>query len=220
MFIAEAEWLHQRLARLAPVEISPLANIGSSTKHFREVDQPWNEAVLFAPLKARGAKIIHVDAREGDGIDLRADIMEDDGLNRIKALAPKCVLLCNILEHVADPAQLAARCEEIAGSGGLVFVTVPYSYPYHRDPIDTMFRPAPEELAKLFKNSKMIESEIVDVRESYADMVGKKPWLLLRPIFRFPFPFISFAKWKRSMKKLYWLTHNYKVTAAVFRVKG
>ncbi len=220
MFIAEAEWLSGRLARLAPAEISPLANIGSSTKQFREVDQPWNEAVLFAPLKARGVQIFHVDAREGEGIDLRADIMTNDGGNRIKALVPKCVLLCNILEHVTEPAKLAARCEEIAGPNGLVFVTVPYSYPYHRDPIDTMFRPAPDELAKIFKNSKMIEGEIVDAGESYADMVRKKPWLLLRHIFRFPFPFIGFAKWKRSMKKLYWLTHNYKVTTAVFRVKG
>jgi len=35
---------------------------------------------------------------------------------------------------------------------------------------------------------------------------------------RFPFPFVAFGRWKRSMAKLYWLFNNYRFTAAVFQV--
>jgi hypothetical protein len=64
----------------------------------------------------------------------------------------------------------------------------------------------------------MLEGEILDVGESYRDQVKQRPWILLRHVFRAPVPFIGMEKWRRSMGKLYWLRHNYKVTAAVFRV--
>ena len=49
----------------------------------------------------------------------------------------RCVLLSNLLEHVQDREKLASSCEEIVGTGGLILATVPSSYPYHADPIDT-----------------------------------------------------------------------------------
>ena len=218
MFKAEARWLRDQLLSFPPDEISPLLNIGSSTKHFREVEQPWNDAELFAPLRERGIRIIHMDFREGEGIDIHADILRDADLPRLKALSAKAILCCNILEHVRAPEKLAQRCIDIAGSGGLVFVTVPHSYPHHRDPIDTMYRPTPQELAALFSPAEMIRGEILDVDESYRDQVRKRPWILMRHVLRAPVPFLGLTKWKRSMGKLYWLKHNYQVTAAVFRV--
>jgi hypothetical protein len=217
MFKAEARWLRDQLLSFAPDETSPLLNIGSSTKHFREVEQPWNDAELFAPLRARGVKIIHMDFRDGDGIDIRADILSNADLPGLKALNAKAILCCNILEHVREAKKLAQRCVEIVGQGGLVFVTVPHSYPHHRDPIDTMYRPSLDELASLFAPAEMLRGEILDVGESYRDQVRKRPWILLRHVLRAPVPFLGFAKWKRSMGKLYWLRHNYQVTAAVFQ---
>ena len=64
----------------------------------------------------------------------------------------------------------------------------------------------------------MLNGEIVDVGESYRSQVKRRPWILLRHILRFPFPFIRFEGWKRSVGKLYWLAHNYAVTGAVFQV--
>jgi hypothetical protein len=107
---------------------------------------------------------------------------------------------------------------EIVGPGGLIFVTVPYSYPHHRDPIDTMFRPNPEELAALFRPSELIAGEVIDTGESWWNDIRRRPWILLRPLLRLPFPFIHYAGWQRSMRRLYWLTHHYRVTAALFRV--
>lgn len=220
MFKAEARWLAHAFSAFPPEAVSPLLNIGSSTRAFREVEQPWTAQELFAPLKIAGIEVIHLDFREGDGIDIRADILDDDDLPRLKALNAKAALCCNILEHVREPQRLAARCLEIVSPGGLVFVTVPFSYPHHRDPIDTMYRPSPEELAKLFAPATMLQGEILDVEESYRDQVKKRPWILLRHVLRAPAPFLGWEKWKRSMGKLHWLRHNYKVTAAVFGAPG
>jgi hypothetical protein len=218
MFEAEAIWLEKLLRDRTAEELSPLLNIGSSTAHFREIEQPWAEQRLFAPLRARGIKIIHLDSREGDGIDIRADVLSAADLPRIRALKPKSILCCNILEHVVSPKTLAKRCAEIVGPKGLIVVTVPYSYPHHRDPIDTMFRPSPAELASLFSPAAMLRGEIIDVGESYRGQVRQRPFILLRHVFRFPFPFIGFAGWKRSMRKLYWLFNNYRITGALFEV--
>jgi hypothetical protein len=218
MFENEAAWLETLLREKAAEDLSPLLNVGSSTSDFREIEQPWTERRLFAPLRARGVKIVHLDAREGNGIDIKADILSDGDLPRIRLYGPKSILCCNILEHVEDPGTLARRCLDIVGPGGLIFVTVPFSYPHHRDPIDTMFRPSPEALAQLFHPATMIRGEIIDVGESYRGQVKRRPWILLRHISRFPFPFIGFKGWKRSMRKLYWLFNNYKITGALFQV--
>jgi hypothetical protein len=218
MFENEATWLETLLREKAPEDLSPLLNVGSSTSDFREIEQPWAERRLFAPLRARGVRIVHLDAREGNGIDIKADILSDNDLPRIRLYRPKSILCCNILEHVQDPGALARRCSEIVGPGGLIFVTVPFSYPHHRDPIDTMFRPSPEELAQLFQPATMIRGEIIDVGESYRGQIKRRPWILFRHISRFPFPFIGFKGWKRSMRKLYWLFNNYKITGALFQV--
>jgi hypothetical protein len=217
MFEAEARWLARRLDEIPAAQLSPVLNIGSSTKAFREIDQPWIDRELFAPLSARGIKIVHLDTRQGDGITIRADVLSDTELPRIQAVRPKALLCCNLLEHVRGPAALARRCLALVEPGGLIFVTVPYSYPHHRDPIDTMFRPAPEALAALFRPAVMMHGEILDVGESYRGRVVRRPWLLFRDLLRLPFPFIGFEGWKRTVAKTYWLVHNYRITGAVFR---
>lgn len=219
MLVAEAQWLKDKLSRISAPELSPLANIGSSTFQFRTIAQPWIEQLVFAPLAGRDIRVIHIDTREGEGIDLRADIVTDYGFEKVRTLSPNALLVCNLLEHVDDPARFADRCTDLVPADGLLFVTVPYSYPHHRDPIDTMFRPDPKTLARIFPRADMIEGEILDSGESYAGAVKRRPWLLLRHLSRFPFPFADFSGWQHSMRKLYWLNHNYKVTVAIFRTR-
>jgi hypothetical protein len=64
----------------------------------------------------------------------------------------------------------------------------------------------------------MVRGEIIDVGESYRGQVKRRPWIVFRHISRFPFPFIGFKGWKRSMRKLYWLFNNYKITGALFQM--
>lgn len=216
MFEAEARWLRRALDAFPPERLSPLLNLGSSSAAVRETVQPWIEAELLRPVRARGIEIVHVDMREAPGVDIRADLTDPADLCRLHALRPRALLCCNLLEHVVERDRLARHCLGLLASGGLVFVTVPFSYPYHRDPIDTMYRPRPSELDALFAGARLLDGTILGAGMSYRDDVRQRPWILLRHVARFPVPFLSFEKWKRSMTKLYWLAAEYRISCAVF----
>ena len=190
-------------------------NLGSSDATFRERRQPWIEEELFRPLATRGIEVVHVDLLAAPGVDVRADLTDPADISRLKALGAKALLCCNLLEHVHEPARLARHCLDLLGEGGFVFVTVPFSYPHHADPIDTMYRPSPEDIALLFAGARMREGMILDAGLSYRDEVGARPWLLLRHLARLPVPFLSPGRWRRSMRKLYWLAAPYRISCAV-----
>jgi hypothetical protein len=216
MFEAEARWLRCALDAFPSERLSPLLNLGSSSTQVRETIQPWIENQVFLPLRARNVEAVHVDMRELPGVDVRADLTDPADVRRLRALRPRALLCCNLLEHVIEPERLAAHCLDLVAEGGLLFVTVPFSYPYHRDPIDTMYRPNPVELAGLFRDARLLDSIILGTGVSYRDVVRERPWVLLRHVWRFPVPFLSFEKWKRSMTRLYWLAAEYRITCAVF----
>jgi SAM-dependent methyltransferase len=209
MFEIEARHLIARLAEVPAGALSPMINIGSGTLKHRSIDNPWIERVLIGGLKARGIDVVHVDAREGEGIDIRADLFDAAQLAKIKMRGPRSVLCTNVLEHVEELARFCGALADLVGPGGYLIVTVPHSYPYHRDPIDTMFRPTPQEIAALFPGFNPVVMEIQDT-ESYWYKLRQRPWLILRQILRAPFPFLGFTKWKRSMSKLYWLFAPYR----------
>jgi hypothetical protein len=166
VFKAEAIRLRRILLDLPGV--SPLLNLGSSTRHFREVTKPHVESELFAPLRKAGMKIVHSDLKEDEGVDFAGDILDPEVMRRLKAMGFKCVLLSNLLEHVRDREAVTAACEEIVGPGGFILATVPSSYPYHADPIDTGYRPSPAELASAFTKSEPLMTEEV-VELTYAE---------------------------------------------------
>jgi len=217
MFDIEARWVGEQLAAYPAPQISPLLNVGSSTIEFREAVQPWSARNIFAPLSERGVEIVHLDARAGAGIDIRADLLNDADFARIGSRRYRAILCCNILEHVPDPGEFARRCVALVVPGGIIVVTVPRSYPRHGDPIDTLYRPTPDEAAALFPDTLVVASEIIDVGESYRDTVRRRPWILLRHLARLPVPFLDLEKWTASMQKPYWLFHNYEVSAVVLR---
>lgn len=216
MFAAEARWLRDRLDRFPAERLSPLLNLGSSDAAFRERRQPWIAEELFRPLAARGIAVVHVDRRAAAGVDVRADLTDPADVAHLKSWGARALLCCNLLEHVREPARLARHCLDLLGEGGLVFVTVPFSYPHHADPIDTMYRPGPAELVPLFCGARLREGMILDAGLSYRDEVRARPWLLLRHLARLPVPFLSPMRWRRSMRRLYWLAAPYRITCAVF----
>jgi hypothetical protein len=217
MFEVEARWVGDKLLACPPQSLSPLLNVGSSTRAFREETQPWIKRVIFEPLATRGVETVHLDFRAGEGIDLRADLLDDADFARVGTRRYRALLCCNILEHVVDAAEFARRCVALVEPGGLILVTVPYSYPRHGDPIDTMYRPSPAEAATLFPRTTVVEGKILDVGESYRDEVRRRPLILLRHLARLPAPFLGLEKWRHSMRKPYWLFHNYEVSALMLR---
>lgn len=161
MLAAEARWFAERLARLPADEIYPLCNLGSADEAFRQQVQPWIDRWLFAPARATGRQVVHVDQKQSAGVDLSGDLEDEAFLAELEARHFHSVLCANLLEHVHDPARLAERCARIVPPGGYLFVSVPYRFPYHEDPIDTLFRPSPDEIAALFPSMQVCEQAVV-----------------------------------------------------------
>lgn len=217
MMKCDAAWLGEALAKLDPAEISPVLNLGSSTKQHREVAQPHIHELVFAPLAARGVDVIHADLKMAEGVDIAGDIFNDEDLAKIRARKPKAVICTHMYEHVVDRDELTRRILSLIPEGGLFFITVPSSYHQHNDPIDTMYRPTPDQLAAQFPGQNIIERREL-IGDTYWMFVKKRPvTLFFRHFLRFWFPFLGWKQWKRSMRKLYWLFNHYKVAAIVGR---
>jgi SAM-dependent methyltransferase len=208
MFPREAAWIGARLAKIPVEELSPLVDIGASA------EKPWVDQLIFAPLKARGVEVVHLNIVPRPEVDLVADILTEEGFAKVAALAPRMVLCCNVLEHVEDPGLFARCCLELLAPGGRLLVTVPRAYPHHRCPIDTMFRPTPDEVAALVPDAELTHSALLPMGY-YWDEVRKRPWILSRQILRLPFPFLGWARWKRTMSKLRFLVSPYMVSFAL-----
>jgi SAM-dependent methyltransferase len=148
---AEAAWLQARLEQLPDDDLSPLLSIGSGGRELRST-QPWIEEVIYAPLARRGVKVLHHELEPADGVDVAGDLTDRDFFDRLSQLQIRSVLCSNVLEHVPNRDEVAAGIERIVAPGGYALVSVPRRYPYHPGPIDTLFRPTPDELRSLFPN--------------------------------------------------------------------
>lgn len=213
MMRCDAEWLARVLAQRTDVELSPILNLGSSTRHFRQIEQPHIHQLVFAPLAERDIRVVHADLKAQDGVDIAGDIFDDAVLARLKAVHPKAVICTHMLEHVTEREAMVRRLLDLLPDGGLFFVTVPSSYHEHHDPIDTLFRPSPERLAALFDGHRIIEKAELTGHTYWVHVRQRPVTLFLRHVTRFFVPFLGWSKWKRSMSKLYWLFHPYKVAA-------
>lgn len=159
MIAVEARWVGAALAALADERLFPLLNVGSQDDEFRKRRQPWIDRRLFAPLRRRGGTVVHLDLAPGDGVDIAGDLL--DPAVRTRLVGYRSVLCANVLEHVPDREQFAEALIDIVAPDGYLIVTAPHRFPYHPDPIDTMFRPGIEELAALFPSLAVAQAKIV-----------------------------------------------------------
>ena len=216
MHINESNWIIKNLEKIDSIEINPILDLGGSTLKYRTIDQPWLEKFFYRKLKDRKLKIFFSDIKEDIGVDFAGDIFDDQFIIDLKKKKEfKSIFCCNFLEHVLNPQDLINRCLSVLPVGGILVITVPHSYPFHRDPIDTMFRPSIEQLTTLISQHEIISSEIISTG-SYWDHLSKKPSKIFRHI-RIFFPFLGFDKWKRSTIKLKWLFTDYKHTCMIIR---
>lgn len=142
--------------------MSPVVELGSSTPAFRRRQQPYIYESIDRLLASRGVRLVYCDSKHADGIDISGDILDLTIQDKIKALRPKCILCCNIFEHVEDRRRFALICDSLLEPGSWLLVTVPYSYPLHFDPIDTYFRPTPSEIHQMFPHYEILASAIVE----------------------------------------------------------
>jgi hypothetical protein len=203
MLIQEADWFAEQLLSLEPTQVFPMCNIGSSTEAFRIKDQPWVDARLFAPARQRGYAVKHLDIKPAPGVDIVGDLGNPEFLKKISNMQFKSVFCSNLLEHLIQRDAICKTLTSIVPSGGYLFVSVPYRYPYHPDPVDTGFRPSVGELAALFPGTHVIRSAIVG-GDTLLWLRRRHPVEFAFTLMRFLIPFYKPVSWWRNKGYLPW----------------
>jgi len=211
MLREEAAWMGRRLAEFDVGQLSPMIDLGSSTRVFRTVEQPYVDSTIFAPLVRRGCDVKHVDIKEADGVDVVADIFNEQDYQRLVALQAKSIICASLLEHIPNPASTIRRIFGLLPKGGLLLLTVPYSFPRHADPVDTMFRPSPATLSEMLRDQNVRYCEVVTGRT----LIGE---LLTRRSMRGAGEPVLGKGWKvrpQVLFHLFWLWRPYRITCAL-----
>ena len=194
-------------------------NIGSSTRHFRNVMQPHITKDLIEPIEACGIRVIHCDIKNDEGVDLAGDVLDPSFQKAMADKKADVLLCCNILEHLTDPRTFAAACGNLLRSEGYMVVSVPLSYPYHPDPIDTMLRPTPGDLGAFFPGWKVITAEILKSDTFLEETLRKGGGIsiLLKHIVKVLIPFYRRRQWRANAHRLLWLFRPYKSSLVVLK---
>jgi len=216
MLLEEAQWLSRHLSDLRPDDLYPMCNIGSSTEHYRRLDQPYIDKYLFEPARMKKLKVVHVDAKDAPGVDLVADLTDPALPVRLAELNVRSVMCCNLLEHVSDRVIVRDVILSILKPGGYLIATVPYRFPYHEDPIDTMYRPTVAEVAALFPGTSVHRAAIVRASRFVHEMQGNYR-ALCRMMVRSATPFYRPRGWWTNVRRLGEIVAGYKVTCVILR---
>lgn len=194
-------------------------NVGSSTLDFRSRIQPHIQSELFDVLEAKGFKVIHCDMKEAEGVDEVGDLMDPEFRKHLAGYRAQIMLCSNLLEHLEDPVQFATACGDLVVPGGYGFFSVPLSYPYHPDPIDTMFRPTPEELAAILPDWKAERRQILTSSTYLQELTGQGRTIrvLSSAVARTLMPFYRANQWKHIAHRLLWLWRPFTLSMVLLR---
>ena len=215
MFKEEARWLANIIYSLSPNTVFPILNIGSSNQKFREHEQPWIDELLFKPARTKGYSVIHADMKNDTGVDLVGDLCDLDFLQKLSEINIQSVLCSNLLEHITNREEICQIISSIIPKSGYIFVTVPYKYPYHRDPIDTMFRPDIQELSSLFPDFKIVNGEILAGGYLVQSTTITPVLYTLAMVIRLMLPIYQPLRWFDSLKYALWLFKDISVSCVV-----
>jgi SAM-dependent methyltransferase len=167
MFREESIWIKNALQKIKPVNgRNEVANIGSSTDHFRKVIQPHIHHNIIETLSRSGWRVVNIDLKQETGVDLIADVTKQNFAEQFEERF-SLTLCTNLLEHVEDINLVVRNLVAITRSGGHILITVPYKYKTHFDPIDNGFRPTPQQIVDLFTDvaEHVVDSTIVSVND-------------------------------------------------------
>jgi hypothetical protein len=223
MRISEAAYIGARLQEIPIEELSPVLNLGSSNEVFRTRTHPHVDREIFFPLVARGARVIHADLKADRGIDIVGDIYDASFQEECRRLQPKTVVCCNILEHVTDPGVFARIVSALVPVDGFVVVSVPHSYPFHADPIDTLFRPSTSEIVDLFGSdlSPVVTHTLTDITwlsDLRAHMPDSAlPLFFLKDLAKAAIELRSEEKRFKRLHRYLWLTRPFKMSIVILR---
>jgi hypothetical protein len=196
--------------------IKTCINLGCGNINQLLIKKPWINKNLFEPLKSKNIKIINLDTFKFESVDYVADLSDSGSLDFVKTTqTPRLLILGNVLEHVPSESRGAIlnNIFQAMDSGDYLIISTPYEYPYHADPIDTMFRPSPAEVRSLAP-LEWINLQIIECGSFYDEFKRmnflKKIRKLLKPFWIFQNP----KKWLENHRLLF-LFKNYQILVAI-----
>jgi len=163
MFVEESIWIKETLKDLNTYHIEDVLDVGSSTLQFRTQTQPHIDKNVFSPLQDRGTSIYYMDKKDEEGIDYVVDVESINAKQIGKTF--DLVICCSLLEHVIKPEKVCSLLIDLTRKGGFLLVTVPKTYRYHLDPIDTMFRPSIKKLISMFPGTAVIKKQVIYIKD-------------------------------------------------------
>jgi hypothetical protein len=200
MLKEEAEWIESELDRLLQQGevLFPLANIGCSDEKQLEF-QPWVRD-LIGHIQEKGA-LINIDIKDSPGVDMTGDLLDPAFISRLKDKKFGALLCANILTNITDKEKFAASIIDVIHPGSVLIITVSNRYPYVADPVDTLYRPTPEQLKLLFPGTEIVSSSLVE-SQSYLQLLWGKKKVFVITAARLLVPFYKFKTWWNLMKYL------------------
>lgn len=217
MNLLESQWLGEKIATIPDEQLFPLLDVGSSTLDSRTKIQPYIDQQIFEPMRKRGGKIYHLDMKPDSGVDLVGNLLDDDFRNSIRNLTIRSAMVSNLLEHVTIRKEICETVLDVIPEGGYVIVSGPYRYPYHADPIDTMFRPEIAEVHQLFPGTHMVDSAIIDSGNWREWNVAERGRPLGRSLLRLLAPVYRPKKWLELARQSPYIFKHIKAFAVVLR---
>lgn len=213
----ESEWLGRRIAAIPDADLFPLLNVGSSTGDLRTRQQPHIDANIFAPLRNRDGTVYHLDIKAAPGVDIVGDLLDRAFLDRVLKMQVRSVLISNLFEHVTRRAEICEVVLEILPPGGYLIVSGPKDYPYHADPIDTMFRPTIAEMHAHFPGTGIVDSAIIDSGNWRQWSAAERGRPLGRTLARLLLPFYEPKKWWELARQTPYIFKHITAFAMVMR---
>jgi len=160
MLYEESLWFKDIISRTIN-DGSLVLNIGSSTKEFIELTQPYIKSNILDVLSAKNCVVKNIDIKDSEGVDLVGDVMDVTFIKQLKELNASAIICANLLEHLEDRKAFCNALTTILNKDTLLLVSVPFSFPYHEDPIDTLYRPSVNDLQNAFPKLKLVNGNIV-----------------------------------------------------------
>jgi len=215
----EADKLTRWVRELKLEPGSVCLNLGSSTKAFREHMQPHVAQRFIRPLENDGIRFVHCDMKQADGVDEVGDILDPEFRRRLRRYDASLLVCSNLLEHLTEPQRFANACGELVKDGGFGLFSVPLSYPYHPDPIDTMLRLSSVELAAMLPDWVSVRSAEIEAGNYWRDLreTGAPAWRVLRHAARVAMPWYRPSQWRANASRLSWLFRPYRVSLVLLQ---
>jgi hypothetical protein len=208
--VETAAWTRAALEEIELPPGSRALDVGSSTSHYRTVEQPHIDEQVMAPLRARGVEIVHLDAKRAPGVDVVCDLDAADAPLAARLGEHAVVLVCGVLHTLRDPGRAADLAVRALQPGGHLVAHHPESARRVFDPVDNMLRMSPARLAGMFEcrglDRVRADSVRVDDPRYYRGFVSRPSWIPLRGRVWLPLPGageqvrlrIPALRWKQS----------------------